>query len=83
MCIAAYLELVLAGLGGRAGVQQINGENLQKTSVSITACLIVYFHPAHRCPVPFRKLPRIPSRFGPLAKLRSSAPKFDVLPTRC
>jgi hypothetical protein len=24
----AYLELVLAGLGGRAGVEEINGENL-------------------------------------------------------
>lgn len=27
--VAAYLELVLAGLGGRAGVEEIDSENLQ------------------------------------------------------
>lgn len=34
----AYLELVLAGLSGRAGVEEINGENLSNTTVSTLLC---------------------------------------------
>ena len=34
--MVSYLELVLAGLGGRRRVQQINGENLRKLFISKT-----------------------------------------------
>ena len=47
----SYLELVLAGLSGRAGVEEINGENLEKSTVSISPCIDAC-HPAilpHRC----------------------------------
>jgi len=51
-----YLELVLAGLSGRAGVDEINGENLENRSVSILSLsasnTISPLHSAHaRCPI--------------------------------
>lgn len=35
--LVSYLQLVLLGLGSRAGVQKINGENLGRVNVSIGA----------------------------------------------
>lgn len=46
--ISAYLELVLAGLGSRAGVEKVNGENLGESSVSIDGLSILWFSPAAR-----------------------------------
>jgi hypothetical protein len=74
-CISAYLELVLAGLGNRAGVQQINGENLvEKSSVSITPC----YHRFSLLPVdvpPSPHIPPYPAAIWVVGRLRCSAPK--------
>lgn len=45
--VASYLELVLLGFGSRAGVEQINGENLVKIFVSIAVpCRQCKFKPS-------------------------------------
>lgn len=48
--IAAYLELVLAGLSGRGRVEKINGENLNRQHhISMTSII----HQSSHCPYIF------------------------------
>ena len=47
---AAYLELVLAGLSSRAGVEKINGENLEESIRQRQSMM----HPSSVRPVPSR-----------------------------